>query len=610
MSLTGLSLDLATLRAGYRSGAFTPGALLGEVLRRMSAAPERNVWITRLGTEAVLAAAARLDGEDPAALPLYGIPFAIKDNVDLALVPTTAGCPAFAYTPAASAPVVERLLAAGAIPVGKTNMDQFATGLVGTRSPYGACQNSFDPRYVSGGSSSGSAVAVASGLVSFALGTDTAGSGRVPAAFNNLIGYKPTCGAWSPRGMVPACRTLDSLSVFTLCAADAADIARQASAFDASEAYSRRPPAAAGGGLPPPGRWRIGVPRADQLQFFGCAAYQAAHAAAMAKLQSAGLHCVEVDFEPFFATARLLYEGPWVAERFLAVQPLLDRDPSALWPVTREICARGRQYSAADAFQAQYRLAGLRRQCEHVWQQADVLLTPTAGTIFPIAEEQAAPLALNAQLGHYTNFVNLLDLAAVAFPAGFTEEGLPYGLTLLGPAWSDDALLAAADGWHRILSQRAGALALPLPPLRPLTGTARAAEDWIEVAVCGAHLSGLPLNGQLTERGATLRCETRTATRYRLYALPGGPPRRPGLVQVAEDGVAIEVEVWAVPSSQFGSFVALIPAPLGIGKLELADGRRVCGFLCEAVGLDGAEDISALGGWRAYVETAAGASPA
>jgi len=278
--------------------------------------------------------------------------------------------------------------------------------------------------------------------------------------------------------------------------------------------------------------------------------------------------------------------------------------------VTQEICARGRQYSAADAFQAQYRLAALRRQCEQVWQQADVLLTPTAGAIFSIADEQAAPLALNTRLGRYTNFVNLLDLAAVAFPAGFTESGLPYGLTVVGPAWSDDALLAAVDGWHRNLSRRSGALALPLPPVRPLSGTLTPPEESIEVAVCGAHMRGLPLNGQLAERGATLRCVTHTAPRYRLYALPGGPPRRPGLVQVTENGMAIEVEVWAVPASHFGSFVALIPAPLGIGKLELADGSRVCGFLCEAVGLAGAEDISALGGWRAYVGAAAGTAPA
>lgn len=604
MTLDTLSLDLATLRAGYLEGAFTPTQVLGEVLRRVRAAPERHVWITRLPEADVLAAAARLDQLNPATLPLYGVPFAIKDNIDLAGTPTTAACPAFAYTPSDSATVVARLLAAGAVPVGKTNLDQFATGLVGTRSPYGACRNSFDPQYVSGGSSSGSAVAVATGLVSFALGTDTAGSGRVPAAFNNLIGYKPTCGWLSPHGMVPACRTLDAVSVFALCAADANDVANPMRGFDPSEPGSRRPSAPPRALSSPPARWRVGVPRAGQLEFFGCADYAAAHAAALERLQGAGMQCVEVDFEPFFAVARLLYEGPWVAERTLAVQPLLDRDPAALWPVTRTICAQGRQFAATDVFRGIYRLAALRRECERVWEQVDVLLTPTAGTIHRIADEQAQPLALNAQLGRYTNFVNLLDLAAVAFPAGFTPHGLPYGLTLIGPAWSDEALLSAADGWHRTLVSTAGATGQALPAVRAVV-TGPAGEELIEVAVCGAHLQGLPLNGQLTSRGAKLRAVTRTAAAYRLYALPGGPPFRPGLIRVCEGGVAVDVEVWAVPAAAFGAFVAGIPAPLGIGKVELEDGRWVSSFICEGHAAADAEDISHFGGWRAYLARSA-----
>jgi allophanate hydrolase len=600
MTLDTLSLDIATLQSGYRSGAFTPGQVFAEVLRRVRTAPERHVWITRLPEETVLAAAARLDGMDPLALPLHGIPFAIKDNIDLAGTLTTAACPAFAYTPTTSATVVARLMAAGAIPIGKTNLDQFATGLVGTRSPYGACRNSVDPDYISGGSSSGSAVAVASGLASFALGTDTAGSGRVPAAFNNLLGYKPTCGWLSPRGMVPACRTLDTVSVFALCAADAADVARQARGFDAPEPGSRRPPGVRRMPVRPSTQWRVGVPRAAQLEFFGSADYAAAHAKAMERLQHAGLDCVEVDFEPFLAVARLLYEGPWLAERALAVRPLMERDPAALWPVTREICRQGERFSAMDAFAAQYRLSELRRECERAWEQVDVLLTPTAGTIHRLADEQAEPLALNAQLGRYTNFVNLLDLAAVAFPAGFTSRGLPYGLTVIGPAWSDDALLAAADAWHRALVDSAGALGQPLPAARPWPGE-EVTDEQIDLAVCGAHLQGLPLNGQLTERGATLRAVTRTSRQYRLFALPGGPPFRPGLVRSPDRGTAVDVEVWSVPASALGSFVAGIPAPLGVGKVELEDGRWVSGFICEGHAVAAAEDISHFGGWRAYL---------
>ncbi len=599
MMMRNQSLDIAALQEGYRSGRLTPLAVMQEVVARLHDAPERNAWISRVPDSQLLHWAAQLQQRAPATLPLYGVPFAIKDNIDLLDLPTTAACPAFSYRPERSATAVERLIAAGAIPLGKTNLDQFATGLVGARSPYGACLNSFDAQYISGGSSSGSAVAVATGLASFALGTDTAGSGRVPAAFNNLIGYKPTCGLISARGMVPACRTLDTISVFSLCAADAALVGRIAAGFDVEDAYSRRAPATL---IAPPTAarpWRYGVPRRDQLQFFGCDAYAGAWDAALAQLARRGTALVEIDMSPFFAVARLLYEGPWVAERFVATQALLDNNPEALWPVTREICEQGRSLRAADTFRAQYRLAELRRECERAWQEVDAIVTPTAGTIHRLAAVKAEPLLLNSQLGYYTNFVNLLDLAAVAVPAGMAGNGLPFGVTLLGQAWSDAALLAVADDWQRSLNATVGATGLPVPAT-PLPAAATA--DCIDVAVCGAHMQGLPLNVQLMERGATLRQVTMTAPAYRLYALPGGPPFRPGLVRNAQGGAAIDVEVWAVPAAHFGSFVAGIPAPLGIGKLELADGTRVCGFLCEGYALGDARDITALGGWRAYLQ--------
>lgn len=592
-------LAISGLGDAYRRRRTTPVEVVSALLERIAASTGRGIWVSLLPQQRVLEQARALGARDPASLPLYGIPFAIKDNIDLADVPTTAGCPEFAYTPAQSAHVVARLIEAGAIPIGKTNLDQFATGLVGTRSPYGVCRNSFDPEYISGGSSSGSAVAVAMGLVSFALGTDTAGSGRVPAAFNNLIGLKPTCGRLSSRGVVPACRTLDTLSLFTLDAEDAALVCSVAAGFDVVEPYSRRP------GEPrrlpgfAHGPFRFGVPRPEQLEFFGNGEYRRLFGLCAQRLERLGGRRVPVDFEPFLETARLLYEGPWLAERYLVVEPLLRRAPEALHPVTRQVIERGAAPTAAQAFAAQYRLQSLRRTTELVWDDIDLLLTPTAGTIFRIAEVEADPVRLNTQLGFYTNFMNLLDLAGVAVPAGFTSAGLPFGVTLAGPAWSDYELLRLAARLQRSEPARLGALPRPLG--------AAPAFDWaaysggIRLAVCGAHLTGLPLNHQLTDRGAVLEERTTTAPSYRFYALPGAPVRRPGLVRVAQDGAAIEVEIWSVPSASFGSFVAGIPAPLAIGKLALADGREVSGFLCEAHAVAGAEDITAFGGWRAYL---------
>jgi allophanate hydrolase len=438
--------------------------------------------------------------------------------------------------------------------------------------------------------------------VSFALGTDTAGSGRVPAAFNNLIGLKPTCGLLSPGGMVPACRTLDTISILALSAEDAARVSRVAAAFDASEAYARAAQAPSRLapwllGVPRPA-FRFGVPQPGQLRFFGNEEYRRLFAAAVERLEQLGGRAVTIDFAPFAETAELLYEGPWVAERYAAVEAAL-RAGVALHPVTRSIIEGGAAPSAVQAFRAQYRLAQLRRTSERVWNEIDVLLTPTAGTIYRIEEIEADPIRLNSQLGFYTNFMNLLDLAAVAVPAGFTARGLPFGITLAAPAWTDEALLALAARLQRHPGATQGALSWALPQEAEFDWSAAAAG--VEVAVCGAHLEGLPLNGQLRERGALLVARTATAPEYRLYALPGGPPARPGLVRVASGGAAIEVEVWRLPTAAFGSFVAQIPAPLAIGKLELSDGRKVCGFLCEAVAVSGAEDITAHGGWRGYL---------
>lgn len=585
-------LSIGGLRAAYREGRLTPHGLLRGLRERIAATRAHNAWITVLDEAALAPYLDALAGQDPDALPLYGVPFAIKDNIDLAGIPTTAACPAYSYLPEGSAQVVARLIAAGAVPVGKTNLDQFATGLVGTRSPFGIARNAFDPDYVSGGSSSGSALAVALGLASFALGTDTAGSGRVPAAFNNLVGVKPTRGLLSTRGVVPACRSLDCVSIFALDAADAAAVLDVAAGYDAADPYAR----AAQPGCAAREQPIVGVPAT--LETAGDPETERAFARAVAALEATGAIVREVDLRPMLAAARLLYEGPWVAERYAAIRDFIRQHPDALHPVTRAIIEPASERSAVEAFEAAYRLQALKREADAVLAGVDCVLTPTAPTIFRIEDEQREPVTLNSKLGHYTNFMNLLDYAAVAVPAGFSPAGLPYGVTLFGPAFSDAALLAYADRLHRQLGVPVG-MTDRLPA--PLAAAAPPADDFL-LCVCGAHMSKLPLNHELTSRGGRLVAATRTAPVYRLHALPGGPPLRPGMVRVAEGGAAIEVEVWRVPAATVGGFLAGVPSPLAIGSVELADGTRVKGFLCEAVAVDAAEDVTAFGGWRAVLK--------
>jgi allophanate hydrolase len=588
------SLDLAALAAGYRSGRFTPTALVSEVLERIARRGDDKVWIHLVPRDELLAMAKKLEAAGPAGKPLFGVPFAIKDNIDLAGHPTTAACPAYAYTPGESAAVVQRLIDAGALPIGKTNLDQFATGLNGTRSPYGAPGSAINAKHVSGGSSSGSAVAVAAGLASFSLGTDTAGSGRVPAMFNNLVGLKPSRGVLSTRGVVPACRSLDCVSIFALSTDDAREVLAVAGAFDAADPFSRHYVPSA---LPRQVKGtRFGVPRAGDLKFFGNAEGERLFRAMLDRIAAQGGVLVETDLQPFLETARLLYEGPWVAERYVAIRDFIDKNPSALFPVTYKIISGGAKPLAADGFAAYYRLKELRRTTGEAWKMMDVLVTPTAGRHYTIAEMLADPIQLNSNLGYYTNFMNLLDLAGIAVPAGFQSDGLAFGVTLAAPAFGDGGLLEIADELHRSQNLAMGAGKDKLPAKRP----AGAATGTVKVAVCGAHMAGLPLNWQLTDRGGRLVRATKSAANYRLYALPGGPPARPGMVR-SDNGKAIEVEVWEVPVQAFGSFVDGVPPPLAIGTVELADGEKVKGFVCEAYGAQGAEDITELGGWRRYL---------
>jgi allophanate hydrolase len=537
----------------------------------------------------------RAASEGVDAMPLYGLPFAVKDNIDVAGLPTTCACPEFTHEPVRSAPVVERLQRAGAICVGKTNLDQFATGLVGVRSPYGVPRNPFDAAYIPGGSSSGSAVAVAAGLVAFALGTDTAGSGRVPASFNNIVGLKPTRGLISARGVVPACRSLDCVSIFALTVADAASVLDVARAVDAADGRSRPAPPGfrAIGRLPE--RFTFGVVAQGNLEFFGDADGPAIHAAAIDRLTALGGEAVTIDYAPFLEAATLVYRGPWLVERHSAIAAAMGDRWDALHPTVRGIVAAAGATSGADVYAGLDRLAALRLETQEVWRRIDLLMLPTTGTIYRVAEIETAPVALNENLGRYTNFCNLLDLSAIAVPAGFSGDGLPCGVTLFAPAFHDPLLAAIGSAMQAAAGLPLGATGQSCPAA--LIPAIPSAHPFLPILVLGAHLSGQPLNPELVALGARLRRTVRTAPEYALYALADG--KRPGLVRRASGGAAIEGEVWDVPAEAVGALLATIAPPLGLGSVTLEDGSVVKGFLCEAHAVKTARDITGFGGWRA-----------
>jgi allophanate hydrolase len=585
--LNGMKATLATLVAAHAAGKPLK-ATIEETYDRIAAHADPALFIAIRPKAEALSVAARLEASGSAGKPLFGVPFVVKDNIDVAGLPTTAACPAFAYRPERSAFVVERLERAGAIVIGKTNLDQFATGLVGVRSPYGVPRNSLRPDLIPGGSSSGSATAVGARLVPFSLGTDTAGSGRVPAALNGIVGLKPSLGALSTSGVVPACRTLDAVSIFARDVADAFRVFELAIAFDEGDAYSRsfRAPALSAF----PSGIRLGVPRPDQRQFFDDEVASAAFAQDLELAQSLGAVIVEFDLEPFADVARVLYDGPWVAERYAATKPLIETNPQALHPVTRAIIEGARKFDAVATFEAFYRLADRRRRTSRAWSEFDVMLVPTMPRFYTVAEVEADPVRLNSRLGTYTNFVNLLDLCAIAVPAGVRGDGLPSSVTLIGPSGADGLLagLAAAIQARSAASTKAAAPSAP--------------GDRIEIAVLGAHLTGLPLNRELVDLGASFSREVETTPDYRLFALPGSVPAKPGLLRVSEGaGSPIKAEIWTLDRAGFGEFVARIPAPLGIGTIRLNDGGSVKGFLVEAEAVKAAEDVSRFGGWRAYL---------
>ena len=595
-----LSFSLSSLKAAYAEGARVEDVIV-EVLRRVEAYGDPAVWIACVDAETLLARARELDAlsrEARGQLALFGVPFAVKDNIDVAGLPTTAACPAYASQPKESAEVVKHLAAAGALVIGKTNLDQFATGLVGTRSPHGAPRSVFDSDYISGGSSSGSAVAVAAGLVSFSLGTDTAGSGRVPAAFNNIVGLKPSRGLLSTRGVVPACRSLDCVSIFALGMEDAGAVFHQAAVFDPQDPYSRAlmPADPVIAGAP----FTFAAPRAADLAFFGDSEAERLFNEAITRLEELGGHAQRIDFTPFREVAALLYDGPWVAERTAAVGRFVEMHQKEVDPTVGGIIMGGRSRMAVETFEAFHRLQALTRRIGLIMTGIDVLVVPTAPTTYRVAEVMADPVRLNSRLGTYTNFMNLADFSGIAVPAGFGANGLPFGITLAAPAFREARLMELGARFHTALGLPSGGPQLQVK-----------AEDtaFIELAVVGAHMAGLPLNHELTSRGGMFVERTKTAPAYRFYALAGGPPFRPGLVRVATSGAAIELEVWRLPRAAFGDFMAGVPAPLCIGTLELASGRKVKGFLCEASGLKGAEEITRFGGWRHFMASKEAGAP-
>lgn len=567
-------LNIEAIKVAYKSGALTPRKLVAQIHQRIDAVDNPNIWIHPLTSLELEPYLARLDEHDAGSLPLYGIPFAIKDNIDLAGVPTTAACEAYAYTPEESSLVVAQLIEAGAIPIGKTNLDQFATGLVGVRTPYGAPRNPYAADRVPGGSSCGSAVALSEGLVSFALGTDTAGSGRVPAAFNKLWGVKPSKGRLSTTGLVPACRSLDCISIFALNAQDSQSVLKVAEGYDVDDAYSQPTMDVALSVSK-----TIGIPQLDQLMFFGDAGYEAAWVVAVADLQAKGWEIVEIDFEPFLNAARLLYEGPWVSERTAALKDFLEANAEDLFPPTRSIVIGGLKNTAVEAFEAAYRLADLKRESEAIWDGLSAIVTPTAGGFPTLAEIETDPFGPNSKLGYYTNFMNLLDLCAVATPAGETQSGLPFGITWIAPRDTDRALIKIADKGPSALD---GA-------------------DHLSVLLFGAHMSGLPLNKQVKGLGASLVGEVQTAPSYKMVYLPEPAPHRPGVVRVADGGVSIAAEEWNFPKASLGEFLSTIQQPLGLGQIELSDGRKVHGFLCEEAIAAAARNISNAGSWRGFL---------
>ncbi|WP_169569420.1 allophanate hydrolase [Sneathiella limimaris] len=591
-----LPFTIPAIHGAYQDG-MKATEIVDLVYQRIEAVDDPGIFIYLLEKEEVLEAAKAL-GDFDQSKPLWGIPFVIKDNIDAKGKPTTAACPAYLYEAEEDAFIVRCLIEAGALLIGKTNLDQFATGLVGVRSPYQPPKNAVDPEIVPGGSSSGSAVSVAHGFACFSLGTDTAGSGRVPAALNNIVGLKPTLGAFSASGVVPACRTLDTVSVFALTVEDAYKVFQVGCVFDTADSYSKQVAAKSLSSLPP--KFRVGIPDAATIEFFGDKVQEASYREGLETLKSLGAEIIEIDFTPFYNVAHMLYEGAWVAERYTTIEEMLKTDPEAIFPVTRKIISAAENFSSADVFRGIYKLEDLKRLAEPLLEDIDMMCVPTIPTFYSVEDLNVDPVTPNSNFGTYTNFVNLMDMCALAVPTSFRTDGRPGSLTLLAGAGKDAEIAAIGIEIQKRTQPMMGATDWKVPA--PTTNPNPVSNAEIEIAVCGAHMSGLPLNKDLIARGGRFVRTAKTASDYEFFALAGGPPHRPGLVKTeAGQGSEIELEVWAVPKTEIGSFLESIPAPLGLGTISLSDNSEVKGFICEAQGAAGAKNISELKTWRRYV---------
>lgn len=595
--MNNLPFIIPALHAAYRTGT-SPTEVVEQAFARIAQVGDPGIFIHLLDKEEVLQAARNLGAFDETK-PLWGIPFVIKDNIDIQEKPTTAACPDYTYIAVEDAFVVKCLKDAGALLLGKTNLDQFATGLVGVRSPYAPPKNAVDPSIVPGGSSSGSAVAVAHGFACFSLGTDTAGSGRVPAALNNIVGLKPTLGAFSTSGVVPACRTLDTISVFALTVEDAYSVFEVACKFDMEDSYSKRIIAPTLPTIPP--KFKVGIPSAQTIEFFGDDVQAASFKQGLEALKNQGAEIIEIDFSPFYNVAQMLYEGAWVAERYTTIEALLKTSPDSVHPVTRKIISAAETFTSADVFRGFYKLEDLKRLAEPVLESLDYLCVPTIPTFYTVQNLEDNPITPNSNFGTYTNFVNLMDMCALAVPIHSRSDGRPGSITLIAAAGKDAQIAAIGTKIQSNTQINMGATgwAVPMQALKPAANL-NAGE--MKIAVCGAHMSGLPLNKDLTLRGGRfLSCAT-TANDYQFYALGGGSPDRPGLVRTAKGkGFEIDLEIWALPKTEIGSFLDTIPSPLGLGTLHLNDGSSVKGFICEAEGATGAKEISDLKSWRQFI---------
>lgn len=556
-------LTIQWLKSEYQSGNLSPMEVAEYIVARAEEYKDYHIWIVKPDLAKIQMYVDRLPKE-PESLPLWGIPFAIKDNIDWEGEATTAACPEYAYIAEENATVVEKLIQAGAIPVGKTNLDQFATGLVGTRSPYGEVHNALNPDLISGGSSSGSAVAVALGLAAFSLGTDTAGSGRVPAMLNCLVGYKPPVGAWSAKGVVPACASLDCVTVFANDLEDAKIVNDYARGFDEGYSYSREFPQPVGK-LPK----KICLPE-NGVEFFGSYkdVMEKKWNKAVERLKRSGVEIRYIDYTMFQKAASILYDGPWVAERWKDLGTFVEKHPGKIFPVTETVLRSGAkpEHTAVSVFQAMHTLADYKCRVREILKDA-VLVMPTAGGTFTREQVRKDPIATNSQMGLYTNHCNLLDLCAVAVPENTVDRELPFGITMFGLAKNEDLILGMAEQFLK--------------------------QETTTLAVCGLHKKGYPLEYQLTELGGYYTESTMSAAAYKLYELEGTPVK-PGMFYDPEGG-SISLDLYEVPVEKVGAFMQNIREPLGIGTIELCDGRKVKGFLCQEYSARQGRDITGQG---------------